>query len=133
MEKILHKTISCSLALLVLMSTFSFTVDKHFCGKILVDSAVFSEAKTCGMVMHSEPGTAEDSCCTNEKTAVEGQDQLKISFHSLDFDQQLFLTSFTFSYFNSFEGLPLQVIPFKDYSPPLLVSDIQILDQVFLI
>lgn len=133
MEKALHKTISLSLALLVLMSTFSFTVDKHFCGSMLVDKAVFSEAKTCGMEMHSETASAEDSCCTNEKTAVEGQDEMKVSFHSLDFDQQVFLTSFTHSYLNLFEGSPEQVIPFKNYSPPLLVTDIQVLDQVFLI
>lgn len=133
MKKALHKTISFSLALLVLMSTFSFTVDKHFCGSILVDKAVFSEAKTCGMEMNSETASSEDSCCTNEKTAVEGQDELKISFHSLDFEQQVFLTSFTHSYLNLFEGLPEQVIPFRHYSPPLLVTDIQVLDQVFLI
>lgn len=133
MEKPLHKTLSFALALLVLMSTFSFTVDKHFCGSILVDKAIFSEAKTCGMDMHSEYSSAEDSCCTNEKTAVDGQDELKISFHSLDLDQQVFLTTFTHSFVNLFEGAPLEVIPFKYYSPPLLVTDIQVLDQVFLI
>lgn len=123
------------LALLVLVSTFSFAVDKHFCGDLLVDMAIFSEAKTCGMSMHtsSETGFTEDSCCTNEKVAVEGQDELKISFDSLNFDQQVFLSSFTFSYLELFEDLPQHIIPFKEYSPPLLVSDIHVLDQVFLI
>ena len=126
--------ISSSLALLVLMSTFSFTVDKHFCGSMLVDKAVFSKADTCGMEMASEANDlAKDSCCTNEKVAVEGQDELKVSFESLDLEQQVFLASFTWSYLNLFEGLPTQIIPFKDYSPPLLVSDIQLLDRVFLI
>ena len=76
---------------------------------------------------------AEKHCCTNEKIEVEGQDELKISFDSFDFDQQLFITTFTYSYLNLFESLPKQIIPFKDYSPPLLVSDIQLEDQVFLI
>lgn len=133
MRKNFQKSISAVLALLVLVSTFSFTVDKHFCGNMLVDLAVFSEAETCGMEMDSEMGVAEDSCCTNEKTAVEGQDELKISFNSLDLDQQVFLFSFTHTFINLFEGTPVEVIPFKDYSPPLLVTDIQVLDQVFLI
>lgn len=100
---------------------------------MLVDKAIFSEAETCGMEMDSEVINPEDSCCTNQKTAVEGQDELKINFNSLDLDQQVFLSALTFSYINLFEGSPLQVIPFKNYTPPLLVADILVLDQVFLI
>ena len=129
-----HKTLSLTLALLVFMSTFSFTVDKHFCGSMLVDMAVFSQAKTCGMEMNADSSSSsEDSCCTNEKTEVEGQDELKISFQSLELDQQLFLTTFTHSYLILFEGTAVKHVPFNHYSPPILVSDIQILDQVFLI
>lgn len=134
MNSTFNKTIAVILALLVQVSTFSFTVDKHFCGSMLVDSAVFSSAKTCGMNMDSEmSSTEEDSCCTNEKTEVEGQDELKITFNSLDLDQQLFLTGFTFSYLDIFEGESILEVPFIHYSPPLLVTDIHILDQVFLI
>ena len=130
MKKAFQHIISLSMAFLVMLSTMSFTVDKHFCGSHLVDKAVFSKAKTCGMQMSAN---AEDHCCTNEKIEVEGQDELKISFDSFDFDQQLFITTFTYSYLNLFESLPKQIIPFKDYSPPLLTSDIQLEDQVFLI
>lgn len=134
MNTTFNKTIAVVLALLVQVSTFSFTVDKHFCGNMLVDKAVFSSAKTCGMNMNSGmDASEEDSCCTNEKTEVEGQDELKISFGSLDLEQQLFLTSFTFTLLNIFEGEPLMAIPFIHYSPPHLVTDILILDQVFLI
>lgn len=121
------------LALVVLLSTVSFTVDKHFCGKMLVDTAVFSEAHTCGMEMDNSFGMEEDTCCKDQKVQVEGQDELKRSFEDLDLQQQLFVTSFTYSYLNLFEILPGQAIPFEDYAPPLLVADIQLLDQVFLI
>ncbi|MDR5591971.1 HYC_CC_PP family protein [Christiangramia sp. SM2212] len=130
MKKAFQHIISLSMAFMVLLSTMSFTVDKHFCGSHLVDKAVFSKAKTCGMQMSAND---ESHCCTNEKISVEGQDELKISFDSFDFDQQLFITTFSFTYLNLFESLPKQSIPFKDYSPPLLVSDIQLEDQVFLI
>lgn len=136
MKKVCQKSGSFIMAFLVLFSTMSFTVEKHFCGQILVDLAVFSEAETCGMEMHqpsSEDKKAEDNCCKEQKISVEGQKDLKLSFDQLDFPQQVFISSFTYSYIDLFEGLPEQVVPFKDYSPPLLVRDIQLLDQTFLI
>ncbi|NJW52681.1 HYC_CC_PP family protein [Salinimicrobium oceani] len=138
MKKAFHNITSVAMALLVLFSTSSFTVDKHFCGSMLVDMAIFSEAESCGMEMHEHSDTTEDSveqefCCENQKIAIEGQDELKASRNSLDFDQQLFLATFTYSYINLFEVLPLQAVPNKDYTPPLLVRDVQLLDQVFLI
>ena len=129
MKQFLQHIASLTLAILVLFSTFSFTVDKHFCGSHLVDKAVFSKAKTCGMDM----GDMAEGCCTNEKSSVEGQDELKLNFDSLDLDQQVFITTFAYTYFQLFETLPKEEIPFSDYSPPLLVYDIQLVDQVFLI
>ncbi|WP_373059718.1 hypothetical protein [Zunongwangia sp. H14] len=133
-KKIITQISSFLLALLVLFSTLSFTVDKHFCGSILVDQAVLSKAKTCGMEMpSSKEGLNKTSCCSNEKIAVHGQDELKNSFHSFDFEQQLFLTAFSYSYLNLFESLPQNVVPFKDYIPPLLVKDLPVLHETFLI
>lgn len=136
MKKGFQKSVSTVLALLVLVSTFSFTVDKHFCGSFLVDQAVFSKASTCGMELHSNSETDlmdQDTCCRNQNITVEGQDELKISFNSMDFDQQVFIAAFTFSFNELFEGLPQQVIPYKNYTPPLIVKDIPVLNDTFLI
>ena len=138
MKPAFRNIVSFGMALLVLASTTSITVGKHFCGDILVDLALFSEAETCGMEMPEHTrgdnhSLEQDMCCSDQTIVFEGQDELKISFESLNFDQQLFLNSFTYSYLNLFEGLPQHVVPFKYYDPPLLVSDIQILDQVFII
>lgn len=119
------------MALLVLLSTMSFTVDKHFCGSILVDQSVFSPAKDCGME-HAGLMNA-DNGCKDKKVSVKGQKDLKMSFQDLDLHQQVFIASFTYSYIDLFEELPQQEILFSDYSPPLLVYDIQLLDQTFLI
>lgn len=130
MKQALRQISSFMLAMMVLFSTMSFTIEKHFCGDHLVDKAVFSEVKTCGMQMD---GMGEGHCCTNEKISVEGQDEMKVSFDSFDLHQQVFLTTFTYSYFELFESIPAEPVPFKDYSPPLLVIDIQLVDQIFLI
>lgn len=133
MKDIFQKIGSISMALLVLFSTLSFTVDKHFCGSVLVDKAIFSEAKTCGMEADSDSMANEDSCCKEQKVHIEGQDELKHSFQDLDFQQQVFLTAFTIASLELFEINSEALIPFRHYSPPLLVSDIHLLDQVFLI
>lgn len=131
-KKVLHKSGSFILALLVLVSTMSFTVDKHFCGTYLVDQAIFSEAEKCGME-HPEGAMTDEMGCSDQKVSVEGQKDLKISFQDLDFHQQVFLASFTFSYMDLYEELTRQLIPFSDYSPPLLVKDFQVLHETFLI
>ncbi len=132
----IHKVFSVVLALLVLMSTISFIMEKHYCGDTLVDAAIFSKVDTCGMTLDPASMTVLDkkSCCKNEFEIVKGQDQLKkTAFEELNFDQQLFVTTLFYSYINLFEGLPEQVIPHKDYTSPNLVTDIQVLDQVFII
>ncbi|MDT0674983.1 HYC_CC_PP family protein [Autumnicola musiva] len=133
MKKAFQNSISVLMALVVMFSTMSFTVDKHFCGSVLVDSAILSKAETCGMETSSSEDQLKDSCCSNEKIAVEGQDELKNALQSFDLDQQLFFTVFSYTYINLFESLPQQVVPFKDYIPPLLVKDIPVLHETFLI
>ena len=73
-------------------------------------------------------------CCKDIVEVVEGQDQLKFSSsEDLDFEQLRFIASFTHTYHNLFESLPKQIIAHKDYSPPNLVLDIQLLNDTFLI
>lgn len=118
------------MAFLLLFSTLSFAVEMHFCGKVLVDKAIFSETQSC---CSESDAPEEDPCCNEENISIEGQDELKISFNQLDLGQKIFLKAFAFSFIDLFEGLSEQAVPFKDYSPPLLVSNIQLLNQTFLI
>ncbi|MFB9056311.1 hypothetical protein ACFFU9_06090 [Mariniflexile ostreae] len=128
----LHKVFSMALALLVLISTVSFTIEKHFCGDVLIDASVFAEVERCGM--ESAEIQYKKSCCKDEVDVIQGQDKLKSSsFEDLDFKQQQFITVFAFVFKNTFKSLSQQVVPHKNYSPPILISDIQVLDQVFII
>ena len=138
MKKAFQNSVSFLMAVLVLFSTFSFTVDKHFCGSILVDTAVLSKAKSCGMEMHETSSSEkisseESSCCSNHQIAVEGQEDLKLSISSFDFDQQTFLASFVYSYNALFKVETEERFIFDDYAPPLIVKDIPVLHETFLI
>lgn len=135
-KKRFHSVFSMFMAVLVLCSTVSFTIQKHFCGDELVEVSVFSKANDCGMDNETMKLASVEKvdCCKNEIELIKGQDKLKmVSFEDLHFDQQLFLSTFIYSYTNLFEGLPEQISPHKDYSPPHLVADIHVLDQVFII
>jgi len=128
------------MALIVLFSTMSFSVDMHYCGDHLVDFSIFDSVDTCIMKAEMSKSSSECSvmememdCCTNVEVVLEGHDDLKISFDQLTFDQQVFVASFIYAYITKFEGLDENIVTFKEYSPPPLIRDIQILDQTFLI
>ncbi len=131
--------ISIAMALIVLLSTMSFTVGMHYCGEHLVDFSVFTPAESCGMEAMMSTTTADDcsvmkmDCCTDVEIVMEGQDDLKISFDQITFEQQTFITPFEYSYINLFEEVDENNIPFKEYAPPPLIRDVQVLDQTFLI
>ncbi|WP_346880841.1 hypothetical protein [uncultured Algibacter sp.] len=115
-----------------MFSTISFTVEKHFCGDVLVDVSLFSEAKKC--CIETIETITKKPCCKDEIDVVKGQDELKMSLlEDIDFQHQFIVISFAQVYVNLFVGEPKQNIHHKDYSPPNLVTDIQVLDQVFLI
>ena len=133
---ILHKIFSVSLALLVLFSTVSFTIEKHFCGNTLVDVSLFTEADKCKMeAMEIElENITKKPCCKDTVDLIEGQDELNINSNdSFKLINKIVVTTFVLTYLNLYEELPTQIIPHKNYSPPNLVFDRQVLDQVFLI
>jgi len=138
MKEKLQRLLSVSMAILLLASTTSWTVEKHYCMGHLMDISFFSDAEDCGMDKSVSEKTGaiaadSDSCCKNELIVVQGQDDLKISFDEIDFEQQLFLVAFTYSYLNLVEISSEKPIPNEYYPPPLLIKDIQLLDEVFLI
>ena len=138
MKKVFYKISSASLALIVLLSTVSFTVDSHYCGDTLVDSSLFGHVETCGMEVQQQSPSSEcdiskKDCCSDEQVIVEGQDTLKTSFDKLDKDQQLFVAAFIHTYINLFFESQEDLNSYRDYTPPPLVRDIQVLDQTFLI
>ncbi|APZ45212.1 hypothetical protein BW723_02380 [Polaribacter reichenbachii] len=134
MKKIIIKITSIVLALLVLFSTLSFTVAKHYCGDFLVDVSFTGEAEACGMEMSNVSEAKMKSCCKDEVHKVEGQDELQFQkIDNFSFEKQQFLAA----YFLSFKKLLVKNasknIFYKDFSPPDIPTDYQVLYQVFLI
>jgi hypothetical protein len=135
-KNVIHKVFSMLLAFLVLLSTFSFKVETHFCGPNLVDVAVFSKAKSCcdsAVKMDSELQFTKESCCTNKVVSVEGLNQFKVISLTKDLPIQ---DSFELPSKFSLEWLVLEDSVAShppNYSPPDLIMDHQIDYQIFLI
>lgn len=135
-KQFLHTSFSITLAFLVLFSTVSLTIEKHFCGNVLVDVSIFSEGEDCGMdTLEMEQATiTKMSCCKDQVDVIQGQKDLALkNLDDLELEQQQFLTAFTYSYINLFEGVSKRIIPHKDYSPPNIIVDIQLVNDTFLI
>ena len=128
MKQILHQILSSLMAILVLASTVSWTVDKHICMGRVMDISLFSHADDCGMSMDMEK-----SCCDDESFTVQGQHDLKMSFDDFSLYQQVFIVSSVHTYFHLMEEASEEPNNFNDYNPPPLIRDIQVLDQTFLI
>ena len=136
MKQLLRKISAIIMAFVVLLSTMSFTVSEHYCGLQLVDIGLFSKAESCGMELQ-KPSSSNDcelkksDCCKDEVKQFTGQNELNTSFSTLNFEQQVFVASFAYAYINLFEGLAVNIIPSKHYTPPLVDKEITVLYQVF--
>ncbi len=125
------------MAFVVLFSTMSFTLNMHYCGDTLVETAIFHKAEGCGMDMEM-PSTegcsiTKKNCCNDEQLVIDGQDELQLQVDKISFEQQIFITSFIYTYINGFEGLENNVFSFEDYKPPLVIRQLYKLDEMYLI
>ncbi|WP_298759290.1 hypothetical protein [uncultured Psychroserpens sp.] len=137
MKQISHKMMSFIMAFVVLFSTMSFTMNMHYCGDTLVETAIFQKAKGCGMEM-DKPSTegcsiTKKNCCDDEQLAFEGQDELQLHVDKISFEQQVFIASFVYTYINLFDGLDNKVSSYEEYKPPLVVRQIFKIDETYLI
>ncbi|MBU3010797.1 hypothetical protein KO506_05250 [Polaribacter vadi] len=134
MKKQFTKIASITLAFFVLFSTFSFTVEKHYCGDFLVDVSFTGDTEACGMEMNAISETKMKSCCKDEVHKVEGQDELQTQkTEKITFENQKFLTAYVISFKELLIKNESKNIFYQDFSPPDLPKDFQLLHQTFLI
>lgn len=137
MKQVSYKAMSFVMAFVVLFSTMSFTINMHYCGDTLVETALFHRAKGCGMEMQkaSTEGCAitKKNCCNDEQLVVDGQDKLQLQVDKFSFEQDLFIVSFVYTYINLFQGSDNKVTSFEVYEPPLVIRQLYKLDETYLI
>lgn len=136
MVQVIHRITTLGLAVMVLLSTTSFTINKHYCGKILIDVAINNTAKKCAMELYLEKAQStitKPSCCKDEHQVVIGQDELKKNVE-LELNHPNTITSQT--YVRLPQPLFLfdyQVLFSGNHDPPEIVSNFQQLYETYLI
>ncbi len=130
MKELFNKIGALFLALLILGSTTSWTVQEHYCLGHLVEVSFFDSPDGCGMDMDA---SEEMSCCTEEVYVEDGQDQLQLNYEGFEPMNPDLLAAALFVWVVLFEEYPVEQAPNYIHPPPKLVKDIQLLDEVFLI
>lgn len=138
MKQLFHKILSISLALIVLLSSFSFTINKHICGGEVANVTLFISADNCGMDMQvcknevSKKQTVieKEPCCSDISELIKGNDNnQQAKQYQLEIPQMEFLTAFVYTFITKFkETTNSQYVMYK---PPLVYKNIQTLFQVF--
>ncbi|CAM1363678.1 HYC_CC_PP family protein [Tenacibaculum xiamenense] len=140
MRILFQKISSVFLALMLILSTISFTVEKHFCGDSLVNISFLGDAGAC----QDEPDDdcadslltlEKDSCCKNEITYLEGQYEINKAIKEKSLFNKINSVAVlneekVFQFFGVVDTLDLLN---QEYSPPQITYDIQLLYEVFII
>lgn len=116
----------------------SFTINQHYCGGDLVDTSLFVKADTCmmeevDMTSSNDTKVISDLCCKNIVTVIDGQDSVQKEASEITFQQQLFIATFFYTYSVLFSNKEKTIVHYTHYTPPILVKDILVLDETFLI
>ncbi|OIQ27956.1 MAG: hypothetical protein BM564_11205 [Bacteroidetes bacterium MedPE-SWsnd-G2] len=138
LKKVFYKLSAMMLAIVVLFSSVSFTVDKHFCAGNLIDVSILSSVERCGgdamKSYESEHQSLTKGCCKDVREIVEGVDVLNIKpslkyvFSVCDLPQDL---NFEFNSFVAPQSKKQFVLGL--YNGPPKAPNLQVLYQSFLI
>lgn len=136
MKQFLKNSSAFLLAILVLFSTFSFTINAHYCGGEMVSQTIGFAAENCNMEVETTDVNVVTmqavSCCDDVTTFIQGQDELS-KHHEAVIASPQFIKAFVYSYIFILPKTDTEKTAYKPYVPPPLIQDIQLLDETFLI
>lgn len=99
-----------------------------------MDVSILGETDGCGMQMDKQVFAKKKNCCKDEVHKVEGQDELQVQkVEQISFENQQFLASFVVSYQDLLIIGESKTTFYKDFSPPDIPRNYQVLYQSFLI
>ncbi len=136
MKSLFHKIASFSLAIFVLLSTYSFTISAHFCGGEVVDVSLFEEAESCcGNIKEKDFCSSgaeihKKNHCSDTTKYVQGNDLEQTALTKLSLPQVYFVVAYfsVFHFNNDFQKEKVDLIAF---SPPIQSIDRTVLFENF--
>ena len=129
MNAIVKKISITLLSFMVLFSSMSFAIEKHYCGDMLMDVSYFGSADNCGVeeviVNSSISVLKKNNCCKDQATLLE-----IINLQNVDAEVLFFKEYLNLAIHKNFS---LELKYYTNFFPPDLEKDIQVLHQAFLI
>lgn len=139
----MKKTISISLALLLLITSIGFALNTHFCGGEAVktsfsiglndlDCGMEKMVEDCAAPTHESTNLNKQSCCDNQHQVLQLDENETILSSSVNVNPIFFVT-FIHSFVKPLFFSEQRLVDSVDYLSPSPYKDIQILYQTFLI
>jgi hypothetical protein len=136
MKDTFRKISAVVLIAVLLLSTTSFSVFKHFCNGNMVTISTEKVESCCESEITIKPinlNFSEQNCCKNETVQ---KDVLPFDYTKtvkITKSETLFLTSFYYNFIESLSVIKTKNNFYKDFSPPKLIFNKQVRFQSFLI
>ncbi|MFO7822627.1 MAG: hypothetical protein R6V72_01720 [Cyclobacterium sp.] len=135
--KAFKKIATLFLTLTVLLSSVSFTLNRHLCMGELEKVSLFNAAEKCNMhnkACHGEEDeNSKEDCCEEEKLVVQGHDELIKAPVFQQAQPEMVAVLYLIVSFLSYHNGLVENVPHQHYAPPLIPQDIPVLIQSFLI
>lgn len=134
----MQRSLSIILSLLILLSSSGITYAQHFCGEyeMMAQISMGEKHLSCGMAMQA-PGCEDENedhdCCSNEYTSIEIDDTFAKTSFELDLNSNFIIAFSSVFVLQTEVLLESHIDYYKDYSPPPLGANLQVLYQTFLI
>jgi hypothetical protein len=138
----MKRILAISLAALILFMSVGLSVGNHYCDGVLASSSLtmIHDVEGCGMELEVQEACANTSrsvekknCCSEDYLQLKLDDNFnKTSTQNLSIDFE-FVAAFVVTYLDLYSFKNANTPEYLDYSPPLLSSDVQVMNQTFLI
>ena len=124
---------------MVLLSTMSFTVEKHVCMGEVTEVSYFEEVEGCGMEeslcetpRNNFEEVSPSQCCDDIQELIPGNENEQQPVKGLEIGKLKYIVTYLYTYVKGLEESKQELV-IQDISPPLVDKDIQVLYQTFLI
>ena len=138
MKNLFIKLGAALLSFMIILSSLVIVVDEHYCGDTLVEISFFGKANSCGLenmqtISSGNSEIKQSNCCKDQKSFI----QVSIFNQEKKLNKQCYQVAFSNVTLPinevAFQSLPLEKDVYKDFPPPEIHQNFQILYQTFLI
>jgi len=137
MKKLITSFVSVCMAIIVLMSTMSFTVNVRYCDENIVATTLNSNDDPCStedLKALEDCCIPKKDCCQDAEIVFEGYEELRIQISKelkiQKLDPQALLVD---AFYPFYEVTFSNNVHYPSYIPPIIIRDRQLIHQVFLI